>query len=218
MSGTYRARGWFVLFGSLGVMGAIAVACSSEESSTNAPGGDAAAEAESGSQTIDSSSADDSTGPDAPGDADPWFAACEAVTPPAPNCSCLCEQCAEVTANCYKDPDCTAIVTCAAQTGCRTTSECLAVCGTVITMHAAGLTAAQAFAGCFGPKCGSACSVPRDGSADGPTDAVSEGAPEDATSEASEEASMEAAAEGSTEAATDDGSGSNDAAAEASGD
>jgi hypothetical protein len=87
-------------------------------------------------------------------------AECDALTPPALACPCICRECTEVATLCFNSPDCPPVVECAQRSGCRSNAECLEACGAEIAAHEAGVSLAQNFGACFGPKCGSACTPP----------------------------------------------------------
>jgi hypothetical protein len=144
--------------GCFGVMLAIAVGigCSSDPpAAAGATGGGSNGQGGSTSATGGMDN-DGSSGLDAPD----WAAACEAVTPPAPPCPCICRNCAEVTARCFGNPDCQPIVDCAQRTGCRSSAECLGSCTAEIAAHMAGVNLALNFQGCFNPMCASVCILP----------------------------------------------------------
>lgn len=117
---------------------------------------------------------------DASLDAAGWVAACRAVTPPAPDCPCICRSCAQVTALCFGSTDCPPIVECVQRTACRSSAECLGACASQIAAHMAGVVLAQNFQSCFNPMCAALCILPdastdaRDGARETATDASSE--------------------------------------------
>lgn len=152
--------------GCFGVMLAIVVGigCSSDEPVAAGATLEGGSKGQGGStSTAGSTDGDGSSAPDAAAsapDAAAWSDQCRAVTPPAPNCPCLCRECAEVTALCFGSSDCPPIIDCAQRTGCRSSVECLDACGPEIAAHMAGIIPAQNFRSCLTMNCAAACVLP----------------------------------------------------------
>jgi hypothetical protein len=136
--------------------------CSSEDRpavvSTNS---DSGSDGQGGSTTTTTTSTGGTDG-DGASEADVagWAATCRALTPPAPECPCICRECAEVTARCFASPDCPPILECVQRTGCRSNVECIGPCGAEIAVHMPGIFLAQNFRACFNPNCSAVCVLP----------------------------------------------------------